>query len=238
MSRVSTVLMPAHVEYGSRIAGARREHNRSEGCQFDAAHEGGRYDIGPLGEMAISILKESGTVELDGSQVRTTRLSDSCLILHEDDQDDKAFILVTCEDFPTFTARGFAYGRDGKQERFHRSSFFPPTEGPAEKAPMDQWLVARKEAGLKIDPHVAEVTFCWGYTTDPYGIHSDLSEEEEQVGRVYFARSPGSDTWASFRDLSDEIRDKLWNRIDSGALGPHAGFHVDKGGKVSWREGV
>jgi hypothetical protein len=73
----------------------------------------------------------------------------------------------------------------------------------------ETFLAARKEAGLKIDPATAEVHWSYGQTLDPYGIDRDLPEELQQVGRQYFARTPGNDIWVSFYDLPDETRDAL-----------------------------
>ena len=70
-------------------------------------------------------------------------------------------------------------------------------------------LASRKEAGLKIDPDTAEVCWEYGPVMDPYGVYSDLPEECQQVGRQYFARSPGSDIWVHFWDLPDETREVL-----------------------------
>jgi hypothetical protein len=78
-----------------------------------------------------------------------------------------------------------------------------------------QWLAIRKEAGLKIDPETAEVDWKYAQTLDPYGIHPDLPEELRQVGREYFARSPGSDIWVHFGGLPEETRDALWRRHKS-----------------------
>jgi hypothetical protein len=79
----------------------------------------------------------------------------------------------------------------------------------------EQWLAIRKEAGLKIDPETAEVEWCYAQTLDPYGIDPDLPEEYQQVGREYFARSPGSDIWVSFHDLPATTRDALWEKHKS-----------------------
>ena len=68
----------------------------------------------------------------------------------------------------------------------------PDTKVVEERIPVDQWLAIRKETGLTIDPKTAEVTFYWRYVTDPYGINSDLTDEEKGVGRAYFVRSPES----------------------------------------------
>src|SRR5262249_38707787 len=74
------------------------------------------------------------------------------------------------------------------------------------------WLAIRKEAGLKIDPETAEVFWEYGQPMDPYGIDPDLQEEYDGIGRVYFARSPGSDVWVSFNDLPEATSDALWKK--------------------------
>jgi hypothetical protein len=77
---------------------------------------------------------------------------------------------------------------------------------------VEQWLAIRKEAGLKIDPETAEVQWIHARPFDPYGVYPDLPEECQQVGRVYFARSPGSDVWVCFYDLPEATRDALWKK--------------------------
>ena len=74
---------------------------------------------------------------------------------------------------------------------------------------VEEWLAIRKEAGITIDPQTAEVTWKYGYTTDPYGVYADLSDEEKQIGRVYFARAPGSNLWVHYDDLPDATLDAL-----------------------------
>ena len=74
-----------------------------------------------------------------------------------------------------------------------------------------QWLAIRKEAVLKLDPETAEVEWCYAQTLDTYGVDPDVPEQCQQIGREYFARSPASDVWVNFRDLSKTIRDALWN---------------------------
>ena len=64
-----------------------------------------------------------------------------------------------------------------------------------------EFLSIRGEAGLKIDPATAEVDWWYAQTLDPYGVDPDLPEELRQVGREYFARSPGIDVWVWFSDL-------------------------------------
>jgi hypothetical protein len=81
-----------------------------------------------------------------------------------------------------------------------------------QKLSVEQWLAIRKEAGLHIDPETAEVYWDFVHLLDPYGVDLDLPEEYQQIGRDYFARSPGSDVWVWFGDLPEETRNALWDR--------------------------
>ena len=85
----------------------------------------------------------------------------------------------------------------------------------ADQMTVEQWLAIRKEAGLKIDPETAEVTWTYAQVLDPYGVHPDLPKEYDCVEREYFARSPGSDVWVNFGDLPDATRDALWAKRQS-----------------------
>jgi len=87
-----------------------------------------------------------------------------------------------------------------------------PVEKTSATMELDEWLAIRKEAGMKIDPETAEVDWCYGLTLDPYGVYPELPEECQQVGRAYFARSPGSDVWVEFGDLPKATRDALWEK--------------------------
>jgi hypothetical protein len=82
----------------------------------------------------------------------------------------------------------------------------------------ESWLAIRKEAALEIDPETADVDWDYVQTLDPYGVHPDLREECWQVGREYFARSPGSDVWVWFGDLPEAVRDRLRERFTCGSL--------------------
>jgi hypothetical protein len=82
-------------------------------------------------------------------------------------------------------------------------------EGELTRVEREIWLAIRKEAALKIDPETAEVDWWSVQTSDPYDIKPEPPPEQCQVGRGYFARSPGSDVWVSFGDLSEAIRDAL-----------------------------
>jgi hypothetical protein len=84
----------------------------------------------------------------------------------------------------------------------------------------EAWLAIRREAGLKIDPETAEVLWIYAHTLDPYGIYPDLPPEDQQVGREYFARSPGSDVWVEFGDLPKATEDALWKKHSSKLMFP------------------
>ncbi len=79
--------------------------------------------------------------------------------------------------------------------------------------PVEQWLAIRKAEALKIDPATAEVYWHWAQVMDPYGVIPNLPEEDQCVGRSYFARNRGSDVWVSFYDLPEETAEVLWNRL-------------------------
>ena len=78
------------------------------------------------------------------------------------------------------------------------------------KDDVEEWLAIRKEAGLHINPETAEVDWTYELTLDPYGVEPEIPEEYQQIGRAYFARSPGSDVWVWFGDLPEATRDALW----------------------------
>lgn len=81
----------------------------------------------------------------------------------------------------------------------------------------------RVAAGLLIDPATAEVLWEMTQVMDPYGDVEDLPPEQQCVGWVGFARSPGGDAgnWISFHDLPEEtvkvLRDKRSLNDDWGA---------------------
>ena len=81
-------------------------------------------------------------------------------------------------------------------------------------AEYDRRMKMRRAAGLLIDPSTAVIDWNYAETLDPYGDLLPLLPLEEQVGREYFARAPGSDIRVHFGDLPDATRDAVWNRID------------------------
>jgi hypothetical protein len=84
-----------------------------------------------------------------------------------------------------------------------------------EKGIVEQWFAIRKEAGQQIDPETAEVEWWYAQVLDPYGVRPEIPEEGRQIGRAYFARSPGSDVWVWFDDLPDAVREALWEKHKS-----------------------
>jgi hypothetical protein len=77
---------------------------------------------------------------------------------------------------------------------------------------VEEFLAAREAAAQHINPETAEVDWEFGFVADPYGIDPDLPEDHRSVGRVFFARSPGSDIWVCFYDLPEAVRHALWER--------------------------
>jgi hypothetical protein len=73
----------------------------------------------------------------------------------------------------------------------------------------------RRAAAEIIDPTTAELKWWYGETLDPYGDGLPLLPFEEQTGREYFARAPGSDIWVSVDDLPDTTRDAIWKRFEN-----------------------
>jgi hypothetical protein len=95
----------------------------------------------------------------------------------------------------------------------------------SEKAEDEKWLAIRKEDALNIDPETAEVAWNYCQTLDPYGVLDEweLPEEFHQIGREYFARSPGGRIWVEFGDLPEKTPERLWAR-HSHKLAFPAGF--------------
>src|SRR5205085_3374240 len=81
---------------------------------------------------------------------------------------------------------------------------------------IEEFLAIRREAAQHIDPETAEVEWDYGMDADPYGTDRDLPEELQQVGRIYFARSPGCDIWVWFGDLPETVRLALWEKQGGG----------------------
>jgi hypothetical protein len=109
-----------------------------------------------------------------------------------------------------FQTRIFRYG---EPEYFGIESEEEKAAWASKKNEVKEWLAICKAEGLNIDPETAEVDWDYAQTLDPYGVYPDLPEEWQQIGREYFARSPGSDIWVEFGDLPKKTRDALWERL-------------------------
>lgn len=78
-----------------------------------------------------------------------------------------------------------------------------------ERSPVKEWLAARRQAGLELDPKKAEYSSCFGQTLDPYGIGPEMPPELFQTQRLWFVRSKGSDIWVEEADLPRATRKAL-----------------------------
>jgi hypothetical protein len=67
-------------------------------------------------------------------------------------------------------------------------------------------------------------------TVDPYGVNPKVPEEYQQVGREYFARSPGRDVWVCLGDLPEEA---LWQKYKSRLAFPAGLPCARRGGRPS-----
>ena len=83
-----------------------------------------------------------------------------------------------------------------------------------EPTTLEEWHEIRREAALHIDPNTAEVAWRYGCKRDPYNVCFDLPEDFRQVGRVWFARAPGSDVWVWFGHLPGVVRKALWDKLN------------------------
>jgi hypothetical protein len=74
------------------------------------------------------------------------------------------------------------------------------------------WKELRELAGRQIDPTTAEVLCSSGKIGDPYGVYPN---ERDCIGRLYFARSPGTNLWIEFGDLPEATRVALKESVIS-----------------------
>jgi hypothetical protein len=96
----------------------------------------------------------------------------------------------------------------------HFVEFLPWSSNEFTPDYLREWLASREEAGRKIDIETCEIG-CW-YTclADPYGLHPDVPEEFQQIGRMHFVRSAESHGWISRRDLPPAKRKAMDDRIE------------------------
>lgn len=138
-------LTPSELEVAAIIAVKRQAENlcaAGRSNRYGAQQDGGwsLHIEGACGEMAVAKWRGifwSGNVgnlqadDVGRAQVRTRSRHDYELIIHKDDRDDRAFILVTGL-APQFVLRGWIYGHAGKNPEWWRDpaggrpAFFVP----------------------------------------------------------------------------------------------------------------
>jgi hypothetical protein len=89
----------------------------------------------------------------------------------------------------------------------------PVRESSTKQRRRQQWLAIRKEAATKIDPETAEVSWEYGSVRDPYYLFEHGDDWEDNIGRNYFVRAPGSDMWVWDGDLPEKVHAALWERL-------------------------
>jgi hypothetical protein len=119
--------------------------------------------------------------------------------------DDQKRLLVAVCGWPAKEAGSLEPARNGRVDRDCIS-----------KAEYNRRMEERRAAGLSIDPSTAEIDWNYAQTLDPYCDGLPLLPQEEQVGREYFARAPGSDIWVCLGDLPDATRDAIWSALRTG----------------------
>lgn len=77
---------------------------------------------------------------------------------------------------------------------------------------MNAFLEERKIAGSLIDPENVEFTWGWAEMLDRYRVDAP-PREYSCFGRVHSVRTPGSEIWVEFSDLSEAVRERLWQRL-------------------------
>jgi hypothetical protein len=75
----------------------------------------------------------------------------------------------------------------------------------AMKSTIEDWF---GNTGIKMDPATARVAWCFAQMKDPWG--------NRAFGTIHFARSPESDTWVCFDDLTWDTASALHDRIKRG----------------------
>jgi hypothetical protein len=78
---------------------------------------------------------------------------------------------------------------------------------------LEAWLANRKEAGRAFDIETCELGRWYAYDLDPYGV-SQLSPEEQQIGKNRFVRSSESRGWVHESDLPSDKFNEMYDRIE------------------------
>jgi hypothetical protein len=93
---------------------------------------------------------------------------------------------------------------------------------PLGKEEAELFYQARKIEGrlIALHPYAAEVWLATGVlVTDPYRIHGPVPDEFQQVSRHYFASLPGVTNEVSFRDIPEDTRAILLERLKTENVG-------------------
>lgn len=136
----SELMQAAQVGVMRHISGLKKERTPGYGC--DAGETGWQIHIeGACGEYVVSkafgffwngAMEKLRVADAGEFQVRTRSRQDYDLLLHEEDDNNAVFVLVTGV-APTYTLRGWIFGNDGKQKQWwqdksgkNRPAFFVP----------------------------------------------------------------------------------------------------------------
>lgn len=127
---IEVTLSPDELMFAALVGIRRQVHNLFAGRQDKHGaprDKGWQIHVeGAAGERAVAKAKgaywdgnlgDLGADDVGRVQVRTRSNHDFDLIIHKDDPDDRAFILVTGI-APTYSLRGWIYGRDAKQQEW------------------------------------------------------------------------------------------------------------------------
>jgi hypothetical protein len=123
------MLNAATVGVTRRLAAVKHQRNHNNGAPtidmwgMDIEGAGAELVVAKwLGRYWNALASDPTTLEGDVGryQVRHTKRTDGCLILHEKDNNDAVFILVVGQ-YPTYEVRGWISGREGKQIKHWRA---------------------------------------------------------------------------------------------------------------------
>lgn len=153
MPPLAVALTPNQYLFAAQAGFLRQASNVCKGRQDAHGYAGGGYDIHVLGAVGEFVVAQAlnlfwagpGTLrapDVGRLQVRTRSRSHYELIVHDGDDDDAAFVLVTGQGL-SYQVHGWMYGLEAKARRYWRDpaggrpAFFVPQ---ADLRPMDLLL--------------------------------------------------------------------------------------------------
>jgi hypothetical protein len=138
---MNITLSPLEYTHAAQAGFLRQAANICKGRADAYGFSGDGYNehiTGAIGEFVVSLAlglpwRGPGSLrapDVGQLQVRATQRPNGSLILHDGDNDADPFVLVTGS-FPTFTVRGYIWGRQGKRPQFwndqiKRPAYFVP----------------------------------------------------------------------------------------------------------------